>query len=487
MPRIPAPVAATGRWLGRRVPPLVGWLLLLVLVGYLVGGWLQADDDRERTLAGFRDGWLILRPTWLYAAVLVAGLVGLLLVLVLALARRQASRAGWREQVRAQVDTLTHELRLSEAGPPRGLTGAQLGVVVKAVRHHLGNARAAAVPEEARRDLDPAGTARSRSSLGRLVEGWSGAAVRRAFVNLHAAELAMVPLLTEEQLSARIPEALARLEKLHRSDQRRREAELVLRNEKPGPRRRAAYAEALRLGYEIKDTRHAQVRSFRNIVYGTTVVLAAIVVVLCVVGASFPDAIPLCFAPADPTTTTAAGQAAPAAGEFNTVCPSEEQPPDPNQATRRLPAPGDVTLTALFGLLGGALSGAFAIRNLQGTSTPYAVPVALSLLKLPSGALTAIVGILLVRGEFIPGLSQLDNQPQILAYAFVFGVAQQIATRYVDARAQQLLSTVPSKAAGDRAQGSTADPDDGPAPAPLSARAANAERRGRRPRPHRRA
>lgn len=140
----------------------------------------------------------------------------------------------------------------------------------------------------------------------------------------------------------------------------------------------------------------------------------------------------------------------------------------------------------MFGLLGGSLSGAFAIRKLQGTSNPYSVPVALSLLKLPSGALTAIVGILLVRGEFIPGLSQLDNQPQILAYAFVFGVAQQIATRYVDERAQQLLTAVPSKAAGDRAKGSIADPEDGPEQVPLSARAARAERRGRRPWPTRR-
>jgi hypothetical protein len=139
-----------------------------------------------------------------------------------------------------------------------------------------------------------------------------------------------------------------------------------------------------------------------------------------------------------------------------------------------------VTLTAMFGLFGGALSGAFTIRNLQGTSTPYSVPVALSLLKLPSGALSAIVGILLVRGEFIPGLSQLDNQPQILAYAFVFGVAQQLVTRYIDARGQQLLSTVPSKAAGDRDKGSTADPQDGPEAAPLSNQAARSERRGRR-------
>jgi hypothetical protein len=129
----------------------------------------------------------------------------------------------------------------------------------------------------------------------------------------------------------------------------------------------------------------------------------------------------------------------------NTVCPSEEQPPGPRTTSRRLPAPGDVSLVALFGLMGGALSGAFAIRKLSGQSTPYGVPVALSLLKLPSGALTAIVGILLVRGEFVPGLSQLDNQPQILAYAFLFGIAQQLVTRLVDRQAQDILSKLPNK------------------------------------------
>lgn len=81
--------------------------------------------------------------------------------------------------------------------------------------------------------------------------------------------------------------------------------------------------------------------------------------------------------------------------------------------------------------------------------------MALSLLKLPSGALTAIVGILLVRGEFVPGLSQLDNQPQILAYAFFFGAAQQLATRFVDERAREVLGRVPTNAppsAADSAQ-----------------------------------
>jgi hypothetical protein len=143
-----------------------------------------------------------------------------------------------------------------------------------------------------------------------------------------------------------------------------------------------------------------------------------------------------------------------------------------------LPAPGDVTLVALFGLLGGALSGAFAIRNLQGTSTPYSVPVALSLLKLPAGALTAIIGILLVRSEFIPGLSQLDNQPQVLAYAFVFGISQLIFTRYVDDRAQEVLSRVPSKGAAAQTTEAGAG-DQAPQQPALTASARHAQRRRR--------
>jgi hypothetical protein len=127
------------------------------------------------------------------------------------------------------------------------------------------------------------------------------------------------------------------------------------------------------------------------------------------------------------------------------ACPSEEAPPTPGTQPRRLPAPGDITLVALLGLLGGGLSAAVSIRGLEGSSTPYDVPVALSLLKLPSGALSALVGLLFVRGEFIPGLSQLDNQPQILAYAFLFGIAQQLITRLVDRQAQDILNKVPSK------------------------------------------
>jgi hypothetical protein len=72
------------------------------------------------------------------------------------------------------------------------------------------------------------------------------------------------------------------------------------------------------------------------------------------------------------------------------------------------------------------------------------VPLALTWLKVPTGSLTAVAGILLLGGNFVPGLSELDSQRQILAYALVFGYAQQLATRFIDDRAQSLLNSVPS-------------------------------------------
>ena len=298
MPWLADAVRASGRWVRRRAVPALGWLLLLAGVVYLIGGWLRADDVPDRTVMTVREGWVVLRPTWLYAALLLAVLVALLTVFGVDLARKQASRAAWREEVHAQVDTLRRELSLSSERPPRELTERQVNVVVRAVRHHLRTAWEAAVPHEPYRPWEEQTAGheappRHRSPVERLVDAWSGAAIRRAFLNLHAAEVAMVALLSEEQIGSRIPEALVRLEKLHRTDQRRREAELILRHDRQGPKRRAAYAEALRLGYEIKDARHAQVRSFRNIVYSTTIALSAVMLVLCVIGAAFPDAIPL--------------------------------------------------------------------------------------------------------------------------------------------------------------------------------------------------
>jgi hypothetical protein len=109
------------------------------------------------------------------------------------------------------------------------------------------------------------------------------------------------------------------------------------------------------------------------------------------------------------------------------------------------PFPLDIALVAFLGMLGGALSAAVAIRHLRGSTPPYGLSVALSLLKLPAGALTAVAGLLLVHGRFIPGLSDLDTSGQILAYAVALGFAQQVATQFVDRRAREVLSRTPGR------------------------------------------
>jgi hypothetical protein len=47
-----------------------------------------------------------------------------------------------------------------------------------------------------------------------------------------------------------------------------------------------------------------------------------------------------------------------------------------------------------------------------------------------------------MRGEFVPGLTALDSSGQIIAWAVVFGYAQQVFTRLVDQRAHAVLEEV---------------------------------------------
>ena len=130
--------------------------------------------------------------------------------------------------------------------------------------------------------------------------------------------------------------------------------------------------------------------------------------------------VPFCFSPA--------GKAA--------VCASGASSPNGH----------DVVAVILIGSLGGMLAAVLAIKDLHGTCVPYDVPRALAILKLPLGALSAVGALIAIRGGFIPGFSDLDSQAQILAYAFCFGVAQQILTRLIDKQAQTLLATAPGKA-----------------------------------------
>jgi hypothetical protein len=367
---------------------------------------------------------------WLALAAVVA--VAILVLLLLNKLLQRPWGAPWRGNILAAADALHYGLDAL----PVAATPAEQALrrsVGEAVEHHLKAARKAAWPQDDNRL--PVGE--------QFLDWWTSAPCEAAYVNLHEAEIALAQILPDDQIQARIPEALARLQTMDVTDPRRRAAETQLTSNSSESELRAAFQSATRIGLELKDQQHDRLRAFRNIVLTTAAALSLLVVTVCLVGAWRPDALPLCFGP--PPTTAPGGVPEPVQGPSGVACPSEDAPPSPGTEPRRLPAPGDVTLVALLGLLGGGLSATVSLRGLQGTSTPYDVPVALALLKLPSGALSALIGLLFVRGEFVPGLSQLDNQPQILAYAFLFGIAQQLVTRLVDQQAQEILTKVPSK------------------------------------------
>jgi hypothetical protein len=400
---------------------------------------------------------------WVALAAVVA--VAILVLLLINKLLQRPWGAPWRVSILAAADALHYEL----AALPAAATPAEQDLrrsVHQAVEHHLDVARKAAWPKDDK-----------RLTVGeQFLDWWTGAPCEAAYVNLHEAEIALAQILPDDQVQARIPEALARPQTMDVTDPRRRAAETQLALNLSKGQRRAAFQSATRIGLELKDQQHDRLRAFRNIVLATAAALTLLVVAVCLLGAWRPDALPLCFGP--PPTTAVGGVPEPVQGPSGVACPSEDAPPSPGTQRRRLPAPGDVTLVALLGLLGGGLSATVSLRGLQGTSTPYDVPVALALLKLPSGALSALVGLLFVRGEFVPGLSQLDNQPQILAYAFLFGIAQQLITGAVDRQAQEILTKVPSKEpVSTKPQPSPAEgPTQPPAPPPAQPKRARFSR-----------
>jgi hypothetical protein len=256
---------------------------------------------------------------------------------------------------------------------------------------------------------------------------WRGTLVEAAYQNLHAAEGQLTLLYNVDQLRAEIPSAVSRAQAtLTRDDPRRSDALQLLAHP---PTQQTLQLDRERLhrlietGYEHSDQLHGRLRSFRNIVLEAATAITLFMAIFIVVVAINASWVPLCFTTATETT----------------VCPTGTG----------LPSSPDIVIVALLGLLGGVMAGAVSINKLKGTSTPYDVPTALALLKAPFGAMTAVAAIIFIRGGFVPGLSDLDSQVQILAYAFVFGYAQQLLTGLIDKQAQAVLDSLPSMGAAE--------------------------------------
>ncbi|MGY1617388.1 hypothetical protein ACI797_11680 [Geodermatophilus sp. SYSU D00691] len=324
-----------------------------------------------------------------------------------------------------------------------------------------------AVPEPADSCLAAAISYHVTEALGAAGSRWpprrEGARLARAAGNLHAAEADLLRRAPGTYLRGELPNLDAHVRRhLPIDDPRRLRVEDLARRERDRelattdggartgspversltPLEKEGLIAAVRVASSAAAREQQRVRSFRTIVLSATVVLFVLALLVGVVGAIWPRAVALCFQPQQeqaivcPTNQTSLPDPIP---------PATEPDVDVDEVIAETVRPEDVPLIEGIGMVSAGVTGALSLRRLRGSSTPFGVPVALTVLKLPTGALTAFLGLLLIRGEFIPGLTALDTTPQIIAWAVVFGASQQLFTGLVDRQAQSVLESVGGK------------------------------------------
>jgi hypothetical protein len=338
---------------------------------------------------------------------------------------------AWREQsltriaeVHRRADLLLGRRKRDAAANP--LTEAHevaaAAALTRTIHGHLDEARDAA------KGAGPSGVGHLRSWIG-------GASLERAASNLDAAEADLLALAPLPDLRAQMPNVMAHVRRhLNPDDPRRVRVEAINDRGDPPPLDevdRGTVVGAARAASSEGRREVVRVRSFRNVLLITAGLLSLAAGGVVILGIVNPDVIPLCFQPGE-----------------RVVCPTGETPlaggGGVEAVTRQTTSSWDLPLIELVGLIAAAVVAAASVSGIKGTSIPYSLPVALSLLKLPTGALTAVLGLLLMRGEFIPGLSALDSSGQIVAWAVFFGAAQHAFTRLVDQQAQTILEGVGS-------------------------------------------
>ncbi|MEU6273012.1 hypothetical protein ABZ871_11460 [Streptomyces populi] len=310
-----------------------------------------------------------------------------------------------------------------------------------------------------------------------------GSHVTAAQVHLNTARLLWLKsfLSSPDEVAPYLPGLLAVVrEHLTRDDPRRVATEVVVEKY---TRRRVideteliAVLEAVDVAHSVALREKLRAGSFVRIVCGVAVFLFVLATAVAVLTVLFPDSVPLCFNPLRPSTEPSAGSKVP----YVIVCPTGSQDSfestELDQNFAQVTAWGDYLVVEIVGLVAAGVAAASALRKIRGTSTSYPVPVTLAALKIPAGALTAVLGLLLMRGGFVPGLTALDSSAQIIAWAVIFGYSQELFTKWVDRQGQRILESVrgpldPPALAGR----TTVVPPAGPAPRAGSAGARSAD------------
>lgn len=172
-------------------------------------------------------------------------------------------------------------------------------------------------------------------------------------------------------------------------------------------------AMALSEANRAEDLQQSEVRRFRNVLLGTFAGLFIVVVVLGIIGNLHPSYFPLCVQKQGAAMGTM-------------VCPSGS----------KTASGADLPLVLGIGGIGAALAVARSLAGLKPVGVRYSLSVGQGLVKIAFGAITAMLGIIILSTETNIGF--LGSQQGLLTTAVVFGYSQQLFTKLIDQQATDL-------------------------------------------------
>ncbi|WP_406375818.1 hypothetical protein OG788_39920 [Streptomyces sp. NBC_00647] len=231
-----------------------------------------------------------------------------------------------------------------------------------------------------------------------------------AISRMQAADALLVRLLTDEMLCGELPRIRQTVQShLKPQDQRRKWLDSFKEQDGGGitPVDRQRIESALRGAYIANGFTRGRLRTFNNILLVAAVVLIALTVLLGVLNAHWGSSL--------------------ACSDLGTklVCPLGNKP---NHS--------DILLIELVGAAGAAVSAVYSLARVQRVEDPYMVHVGQAILKVSLGGITAVLGLLLLFAT--PGF-HVTTTWEIFAFAAIFGYSQQVFTRFIDSRGDELL------------------------------------------------
>jgi hypothetical protein len=341
------------------------------------------------------------------------------------------ARGVWRTEVALRVRELRHRLDAADedafreghdgdggeeavgAEADAGGVDATVAELVQSRVERRRRSKHIRAAEQALRDATKA-IELERRWPGRIHDWWTGQMLTAAWEAVHQAEAELVEIGSDADALVTLPRLRAWMRQVLADKRHLREYEkrfdTWVNDRGASPDRtvlRQAYEDAISGNIEW----YCSLRAFRNMIFLVAAGLLVLLVGLGLWHALNPNVVSLCETMNNTQACFGGGGG---------------------------PAPWTIFGLELVGAVGGLLSGAFLLGRLKRPPSRYNVLVPQMLLKVVAGAAAAAFGVLLVQAQ-----AGIESTTVLLAYAGLFGFSQQLLTRFVDERGDDLLKPQP--------------------------------------------